>query len=60
MSEPAYALGRADYSDGKSLSDNRFKVASPLYREWERGWTDALRGDPLLDAAEKAARLGED
>lgn len=60
MPATAHALGYSDYMLGKSMSDNRFKVAHPAYRMWERGWVDAVRADPLIDADERAALLGED
>jgi hypothetical protein len=60
MAATAYDMGRSDYMLGKSMSDNRFKAAHPAYRMWERGWVDAVRADPLIDADERAALLGEE
>ena len=56
----SYQIGRSDYSNGTSMSDNRFKAGTPAYAEWERAWMDAVRADPLLDEDEKINLLGED
>lgn len=56
----AYVMGRSDYSDGKAMSDNRFLSGSQKYKDWERGWIDAVRADPLLDANERVALIGDD
>lgn len=56
----AEALGRGDYSDGKTMSDNRFKACTPAYDAWLKGWMDAVRADPLIDEDERAALLGTD
>lgn len=56
----AYHMGRNDYSAGKAMSDNHFKVLSKdNYRDWVQGWKDAVMADPLLDADEKAGMIGE-
>ena len=56
----AYLMGQSDYNADKAMSDNRFRAGTDAYREWERGWMDAVRGDPLLDDDERAALLGLD
>ena len=55
---PAYALGRGDYSAGRSMSDNRFKSGTEAYKEWESGWIDAVRADPLLNDDERDNLIG--
>lgn len=54
----AYTFGRLDYSAGNPVSANRFMPGTALYIEWERGWMDAVRADPLLDEDEKCDLLG--
>jgi ribosome modulation factor len=58
--ENAEDQGRLAYSDGKAMSDNPHKVASPLYAKWLKGWRDAVNGDPFSTDEEKAAMLGDD
>jgi hypothetical protein len=53
----AYNLGRFDYCDGRSRADNRFMVGSSVYAEWDRGWLDAVRADPLIDQDERGHLL---
>lgn len=53
-----YVRGRNDYTNGKSMSDNRFKSGTTAYQAWLEGWMAAVRGDPLLDDDERAALLG--
>lgn len=60
MPATAYNMGRSDYVLGRSMSDNRFRANTTAYEMWERGWMDGVRADPLIDADERAALLGDE
>ena len=53
MNKKAYGQGRNAYCDGKRLADNPYHRAtaamSKNYHEWERGFIETERNDPLKD-----------
>lgn len=49
MATDAYSEGREAYSDDKALKDNPYPVGATAHLDWQKGFRDAEKNDPLAD-----------
>jgi hypothetical protein len=47
MESEAYTQGREAYSDDKKLADNPHAAGTAEHGDWERGYKNAEKNDPL-------------